>query len=65
MTLPNETKIQFMNGFNAMDRHSETCSQCLRYIKDGSGDLCPQGKDIIAKHLYMANTQKLNVYDPV
>lgn len=47
LVFTNDFKISFCNGFSAMRRHAETCSRCARYLRDGDGDLCEQGKKAI------------------
>lgn len=52
MTLTNETKIQFCNAYNAMERHvGNGCTACWEYLRNGDGDLCDKGKRIIMQEL--------------
>lgn len=59
--LPNDTKIRFCNALDALRRHaaegtSGECAACSIYLRHGDGDLCEQGKAIIAKELCFADT---------
>lgn len=54
--LPNDTKIRFCNAMNAILVHGKQCPLCATYVESGDGDLCKQGKDIIARELAYAET---------
>ncbi len=59
--LPNDTKIRFCNALDALRRHaaegtSGECSTCSTYLRNGDGDLCEKGKDIIAMEMAYADT---------
>lgn len=61
LLLPNETKIRFCNALDALRGHaaegtSGECAACSIYMRHGDGDLCEQGKAIIAKELCFADT---------
>ena len=56
LLLPNDTKILFCNTMDAMLTHCSACKECERYIRWGDGDLCTNGKAIIAKELCYADT---------
>jgi len=56
LLLPNDTKILFCNTMDAMLTHCSACKECERYIRWGDGDLCTDGKAIIAKELCYADT---------
>lgn len=52
----NETKIAFCNAFNALFDHQKGCVECSDYLWFGDGDLCDQGKTIIASELAWKDT---------
>ena len=59
--LPNDTKIRFCNALDALRSHaaegtSGECAACSIYLRHGDGDLCEQGKALIAKELCFADT---------
>lgn len=54
--LPNETKIHFCNAMNSLLSHLDDCDECCEYIEEGSGDLCNEGKEIIAKEMAYSDT---------
>lgn len=60
--LPNDTKIHFCNAMHALLKHSDECTACLGYIEAGCEDLCPKGKDLIARELAYASTKIEFVY---
>lgn len=54
--LPNDTKIRFCNAMDALRIHGIECRDCATYVKWGDGDMCEEGKDIIARELAYAET---------
>ena len=57
MNLPNDTKILFCNAVDAIGRHDIGCSACREYMRFGDGDLCEEGKQIIAREMAYADTR--------
>lgn len=49
--LDNDSKIKFYNAFHAMQNHLGCCKTCCEYVYYGVGDLCANGKEIIAREL--------------
>ena len=58
VALPNDTKIRFCNALDALRRHIQEsgCGHCPMYIEFVDGDLCAEGKDIIAMEMAYADT---------
>ena len=58
VALPNDTKIRFCNALDALRRHIQEsgCGHCPIYIEFGDGDLCANGKYIIAMCMAYADT---------
>jgi len=63
MKLSNEFKIRFCNAWSEIFNHVITCKDCDTYLKAGDGDMCEEGKTIIAEHLTFANTVPDNIKD--
>lgn len=61
LALINETNIRFGNAFNAMFYHIKKCSACEIYLRDGEGVFCVEGGDIIARHLFCADTETIRL----
>lgn len=51
MNLPNDTKIRFCNAARELYRHCDDCYPCSDYVRNGDGDLCNKGKEIIAQEM--------------
>jgi len=60
MLMPNDTKIRFCNAMIALLTHMIQCKACDAYIHVGTGDLCSDGKVIIAKELHYMDTTPVN-----
>jgi len=58
LVFTNDFKIRFCNGFSALQRHAETCTQCAEYLRDGEGDLCKPGKKAIAVAMVLQEEQQ-------
>lgn len=56
LLLPNDTKIRFCNAFHAMQKHLGNCDACCMYLYHGDGDLCEQGKAVIANEVAYSDT---------